>query len=288
MSPHIPLRDQARVSSLEKSSLVSERKHVTGAAHEVTDASLQGFLSYVHSILDRPRENSSLGLLSPTASRPTREPHDLEEPTTMKDAIDLAILRSNVATSSNRNTNRFEIARNGQLVAVLMLTRSAYRLGETITAAVDLSGADIPCYSVYGTLETSESVDPAIALRSSASIHRVTRRIHASHIENTLFAHKVIFSPKIPATATPEFLTSGVSLEWKLRIRFVTPRLSGGKENAGQGQSLLEEVSKDDRGMVKAAIESLACESFEIAVPLRVYGVVTDWSESNEIEGLPV
>lgn len=288
MSPHVPLHDQARVRCLKNDSVPSEAERVTSVDTKGPDSSLQGFLSYVDGILEKPRQNSSLGLLSPTASQATPQFSRIEGPASSREAIDLAILRSNVATSSNRSTNRFEIARNGQRVAVIMLTRSAYRLGETVTAAIDLSVADIPCYSIYGTLETSENVDPAIALRSGASIHRVTRRIHASHTENTLFARKAIFSPSIPATATPGFITSGVSLEWSLRIRFVTPRIIAGEENLGGRDALLEEVSRDDRGLVMAAAESLACESFEITVPLRIYGAVAGWSESNEVEGLPI
>ncbi|KAI9880700.1 MAG: hypothetical protein M1830_001333 [Pleopsidium flavum] len=288
MSPYVPLQDQARILSLDKAPSTSQAKNIGSVAKEAPDSSLQGFLSYVDSIHERSRQNSGIGLLSPTATRGTREPSVLEEPASVKEAIDLAILQSNITTSSNRSTRRFEIARNGRHVAVIMLTRSAYRLGETITAAIDLSGADIPCFSMCATLESSETVDPAIALRSSASIYRVTRRIHASQVENTLFARKVSFSPSIPVAATPEFVTSGVSLEWKLRIRFVTSRLAGEEEDEGGGDALLEEVGRDDRALVVAAVENITCESFEITVPLRVYGAVTGWSESNETEGLLV
>lgn len=287
MSPHIPLRDQAQVRCLE-AWVTSKTDRITSSDQKAPGSSLQGFLSYVDNILEKPRRDSELGLLSPTASRATQNFSRIEGPAAVREAIDLAILRSNVATNSNRSTNRFEIARNGQRVAVIMLTRSAYRLGETITAAIDLSGADIPCYSIYGSLETSENVDPAIALRSGASIHRATRRIHASHTENTLFARRVTFIPSIPATMTPGFITSGVSLEWSLRFRFVTPKSVTEDEKFAGRDALLEEVSRDDRGSVIAATESLACESFEITVPLRIYGAVAGWSENNEVAGLPI
>ena len=288
MSPHVPLRDQARVRCLDQDPGTLKTDRVDSIDTKAPESSLQGFLSYVDSILEKPRQDPSLGLLSPTASRATQQPLPIDGPASVREAIDYAILRSNVATSSNRSTNRFEIARNGRRVAVIILTRSAYRLGETITAAVDLSVADIPCYSIYGTLETSENVDPAIALRSDASILRVTRRIHASHMENTLFVRKAIFSPSISATATPAFITSGVSLEWSLKFRFVTPRSVAEEDKFAGRDALLEEVSRDDRGSVLAAAENLACESFEITVPLKIYGAVAGWSESSEVESLPV
>lgn len=288
MTPHVPLQDQARVFNLEGGSLTPEKQRIASVAKETGDSSLRGFLSYVDGIIERPRQNSSLGLLSPTATTATQRPPGFEEPASVKEAIDLAILRSNATTSSNRSTRLFEIARNGRRVALIMLTRSAYRLGETITAVIDFSGADIPCYCMYATLESSESIDPSIALRSSSSIYRVTRRIHVSHVENTLFARKIVFSPSIPGTATPEFITSGVSLTWKMRIRFVTPRLAGDKDNEGAEDPLLEEVTKDERAVVLAAVESIACDTFEITVPVRVYGAVASWNDSNETEGVPI
>ena len=42
-----------------------------------------------------------------------------------------------------------------------------------------------------------------------------------------------------------------------------------------QQHPLLEEISRDGRGgLVLVAAENIACESFEVAVPLRVYGAV--------------
>jgi hypothetical protein len=134
-------------------------------------------------------------------------------------------------------------------------------------------------------------VDNSIALRSEASILRVTRKIHVSHSESTLFARRVVFSPAIPAAATPEFITSGVGLEWRIRIEFVTPRLAlGDNEAMLVKEDLLEEVSRDDRGVMLASAEVLDCESFEIAVPIRVYGALGGNTERDESlpEGLVV
>ncbi|KAI9718228.1 MAG: hypothetical protein M1812_004218 [Candelaria pacifica] len=290
MSPYIILKDQARTSSVDvQLAMDGSNDRNNEMLHRSQDSAAKDFLAYVDELLDKPRQNSSLGLLSPTATVSSRRKSGIfEEPSTAKEAIDLAILRSNMSTSTNRNANRFEIARNGRRVAVVMLTRPAYRLGETISAVVDFKDADIPCYSMHATLETSEDVDPGIALRSSASIYRASRRIHASHSENTLFARRVVFNPTIPVNATPEFITSGVSLNWKLRVEFVTPRLTAEEEDEGGGDDLLEEVARDERGTVLAAVEGLLCESFEVAIPIRVYGAVGGTYENLETEGLAV
>ncbi|KAF4636723.1 hypothetical protein G7Y89_g1369 [Cudoniella acicularis] len=286
MSPYIILRDQARVKVLEtplSSNSESSKDLEVKTKSKPNESTLDDFLSYVDELLARPRENSSLGLLSPTEKRRDRRQSSIEEPSTAKDAIDMAILRSNTTTESQQSANRFEIARSGKRVAVIMLARPAYRLGETITAAIDFTGAEIPSYAVHMALETSEKVDNSIALRSEASILRVTRKVHVSHSESTLFSRRIVFSPTIPISATPEFITSGVSLDWRIRIEFVTPQLSfGDNEVMPVKEDLLEEISRDDRGVVLASAEVLECESFEIAVPIRVYGALAGNMERDE------
>ncbi|KAF2262403.1 Rgp1-domain-containing protein [Lojkania enalia] len=289
MSPYIILRDQARTSSIDNNNSTIDgslkKKLVSGGKADESD--LSEFLEYVDNLLDKPRQNSNMGLLSPTDTIPGRL-SIAEEPQTMKEAIDLAILRSNLTSAANQSANRFEIARSGQRVAVIMLARPSYRLGETISAVIDFTNADIPCYAMHVALETSEKVDPAIALRSNASIYRVTRKSHASFSANALFAQRLSFSPTIPPNATPEFITSGISLEWKLRVEFITPRVTHEDEEELLWDELLEEISSDDRGIILAAAERLPAESFEVQVPVKVYGAVSGSSESVGDEGLAV
>jgi hypothetical protein len=287
MSPYVMLRNDASISTV----LGNEQEHagtVAASAHSKPDPSVQSFLSYVENILVKPRQNSSLGLLSPTESGQKALTTTEEEMDTVKDAIDHAILQSNSTLSSKRSPNRFEITRSGHRVAVIMLTRPAYRLGETITVAIDFRHADVSCHSLNATLETSESVDPAIALRSNASVQRVTRRIHASQSESTVFATRAVFNPTIPANATPGFITSGVTLEWKLRFEFVTSQTSDGADLHDNLDDLMEEIARDDRGIVMAAVQGLPCETFDVTVPLRIYGATAGFGEKNETGEIPI
>lgn len=288
MSPYIILRDQAKTSTVSPDSRDGSPSKKSSAQTTQDAANFNEFLEYIDNLLDRPRMNSSMGLLSPTETIPGRSSLS-DEPQTMKEAIDLAIMRSNLTGAANQSANRFEIARSGRRVAVIMLARPAYRLGETVSAVIDFTNADIPCYSMHVSLETSEKVDPAIALRSNASIYRVTRKVHASFSENALFAQRLSFSPTIPPSATPEFITSGVSLEWKIRVEFITPRLvhEGGEQ--AYWDDLLEEVETGDRGIILAAAERLPAESFEVMVPVRVYGAISRAEPDDEGgEGLAV
>jgi hypothetical protein len=63
-----------------------------------------------------------------------------------------------------------------------------------------------------------------------------------------------------------------VTLDWDLRFEFVTPKSNGEHGHGPSGIRLLEMMSSDDRGKVLSALEHLGCESFEISIPLTVYG----------------
>ena len=282
MSPHTILSNIALISSVEK------QPKGAGLSADKSASSSTEFLSYVESLLDEPHRNLNAGLLSPTETDSRSRTPMVNEPSTMRESIDLALLRSNTAASSMRGVNRFEITRSGERVAVIMLARPAYRLGETIPVAIDFQDSDLLCYSLHATLETSEIIDPTIALRSKASIHRATRRVHASQIESTICAQKVLFSPTIPPNSTPEFITSGISLEWRLRFTFVTSRPGDAEGIDEDIDDLMEEVGRDERGIVKAAVQALPCETFDVTVPVRVYGNSSGFDEKTEAGDFPI
>ena len=285
MQPYVILRDSAHTEPIDEPSQQALRPSLS--SNGPTDSSTEDFLAYVDTLLDRNRRRqSSSGTLEP--SHALANPND---PHLAKQAINRAILFSNqIPTDVGRSPNRFDIARNAAHVAVIILNRSSHRLGENVVATVDFSGAQMQCYSVRAALETTEKVNPALALRSAVSISRVTRRIYASHIENTLFARRIIFSPFIPVTATPTLLTSGVNLNWGMRFEFTTvSRTSPQPEETAGKPDLLEEIVKDERGSIFAAAETVDCDTFEVTIPITVYGdVVTDGMEEEEIMGLPI
>ncbi|KAI7587881.1 hypothetical protein KC316_g4781, partial [Hortaea werneckii] len=278
---------------------------------------LEDFLRYTERLIEHQRATNG-ELLSPTSPTPSTTPAALErrqstadlQPSSIKEIIDLAILRSNIiegATekppSEAQSANRFNIARSGQPVAVLTLLRPAYKIGESVLGTLDFipttttttSPTQAPTYTVQISLETAERVDPSLALRSAHSIQRVTRKIHATAVENTLFARQIGFNLAIPTTATPGFETTGVSLVWNLRVEFTVQRQQSNRVPSRQemglgisshsgrgspaatstveeGSQLLEELGTDERGTAMIARERLPAETFEIAVPLRVYG----------------
>jgi RAB6A-GEF complex partner protein 2 len=327
-SPYILLQDAARTQSItahntDSGSLAFLSQSKEKKTKKPGKQGLEDFLRYTERLLEQPKDGTA-ALLSPTspsdASMPPLSPaisrqDSLTEhaPTNIKEAIDFAVLRSNRVNNSASNAkkkaketaqsaNRFTIARSGQPVAVLILLRPAYRLGETVVGMLDFtapstspsnnnasSSSSTPqskTYAVTIDLESVEKVDPSLALRSESSVRRVTRKVHACVHENTLFARRTSFSLPIPASATATFETTGVAVNWGLRVGFVVqrqlqqpqqvglqvPSAMGGVGERPDEEVLLEELGSDERGTTLIARERLAAEGFEVLVPVKIFG----------------
>ena len=280
--PHVVLKDTARSKSIDLTNPYQEDR---SSSAKKTGTSID-FLKYVDTLLDRNRRRQSsagpmdniFGIADDTSSPSIQ-------------AINRAILMSNQpSSSSDTSSNRFEITRNGLRVAVIMIDRSLHRLGETVTAVVDFAEGQILCASLHATLETTEKVSSSLAVRSAASINRVTRRIYGSHSENILFSKRAVFAPTIPASATPSFVTSGINLDWSLRFEFGTAKAVEQEDGEiNLKPDLFEDVVKDERGIVSIAVERLECETFEVGIPITVFGdVVPDSKESDAVVGIPI
>ena len=298
MSPYILLQDVAKSTSIADTPSTPsefpkfEAKPTTNQPKSPKQG-LEDFLRYTERLLEESPDGQGIlaSPTSPTTPSALRKESITDQPAaSIKDAVDLAILRSNYVQSSTKSrqseassANRFNIARGGQPVAVLTLLRPAYRLGEAVIGTIDFTtpafsanrSSQAATYAVLAELESAERVDPSLALRSSSSINRVTRKVHAAVRENALFSRQVSFNLTVPPTATPTFETTGVSLIWKLRVEFTTERQVQGlglESSANDEQDLLEEIGSDERGTTLIAKERLIADSFEIEVPLKVFG----------------
>lgn len=137
----------------------------------------------------------------------------------------------------------YDIAKDGQIAAVLTLVKSKFRLGDSITGVVTINSvtsyARIVRVAVH--LESHEEIQSDVATLASARSHKMTKRTIASHHESTLDAGQVCFALPIPSGATPEFTTSGVKLVWSVRMSLLTlaavkPAPAGtGKKSAPAG-----------------------------------------------------
>ena len=283
MQPHVILRDLARTRPI---SAPDPEEEPVAAATTVDEKSDMDFLRFVDTLLDRNhRRQSSTGTMDVFSSL-----QDTGNRGKALQAIDRAILSGNSLSEGDASPNRFEIARNGLRVAVIVIDRPLHRLGEMVTAVIDFSGGEVSCSSLKGTLETSEKVVPSLAVRSVATINRITRKVYAARSENVLFAERATFATSIPASATPTFVTSAINLDWSLRFEFGTLKLTESEDGAViASPDLLEEVVNDERGTVNVAVENLDCETFDVVIPITVYGdLMPDGKEGEETVGIPI
>ncbi len=56
--------------------------------------------------------------------------------------------------------------------------------------------------------------------------------MHAEHHESVLDKGRASFSLSVPSGATPEFVTSGVKLNWLVKLAFLTISATSGEEKA--------------------------------------------------------
>ena len=269
MTPHIILVDIASVSRTIGHCQNTESETRLSLTKK-SETSVEDFLSSVKLALTETRSKKPTHHHNSSDCNIYNRHHYNHEATSLTQSkIDFATIHNDYKIQPRGNVNRFEITRDGVFVAVVLLGRPAFRLGESISVIIDFQQSAVHCHSLVAILESFEIVDPTIALRSQASIYRATRRIHASRFELTLFAKRVTFNPIAPSYATPNFRTSSVSLVWSLRFEFMISQ-----KGVKAVQDYLSEVVKSERGSVSTGKQILPCEKLEVSVPLNVCGCV--------------
>ncbi|KAF0450058.1 Rgp1-domain-containing protein [Gigaspora margarita] len=166
-----------------------------------------------------------------------------------------------IVSKSARKVN-YDICKNNQRVAQLCLLKTLYRLGDIVMGTLNFNDVIIPSYQVSITLENSELIEPSITNRTQQQISRLTRKIHGEHHEFCLNASRISFSIPIPTNSTPDFATTGVKLQWSLRLEFIT----GSKNDYP-----LMPLNADERHHYYQAVEDVNVETFDCSIPIKVY-----------------
>ncbi|SAM02862.1 hypothetical protein [Absidia glauca] len=155
----------------------------------------------------------------------------------------------------------YDLCKNNQRVAKLQLTKVAHRLGEPILGILDFGEASVSTYKVSIFLESQEIVDPSISLRQTQHIARVSRKCHSEFHTFCLNNHSLAFSLPIPTTASPDFQTTGVKLQYHLKFEFITntstPYLS---------------INADERHEHYQSQQRVPVSTCDCQIPIKVYG----------------
>lgn len=135
---------------------------------------------------------------------------------------------------STYSTASYDIAKDGEIVAVLTLVKTTFRLGETVLGVVafNKTSADRRVLKVSAFLETHEIIPEPLLPLSANSSGRAKQpplaRLHAEHRSAyTVNTSRLSFSLDIPSDSTPDFaITAGDEsgqggLQWRLRIAFL-------------------------------------------------------------------
>ncbi|GAA5905540.1 hypothetical protein JCM5296_000389 [Sporobolomyces johnsonii] len=236
-NPIIYQRDEATTGAEEDDVKVPTRRK----AHR-PDTGRPDFEAYAANLLDSVASNSPEMLLlnasisrrfgqarspsimeAPPAMRPEMSSHrggasagvgvDTDEANGCKAAVEIV--------SRNSQKVSYDINKDGYMVAQLTLVKSAYRLGESVNGSVVINSGEGRVLRVSARLETHELVETTISTKPAPQIRQITRRLHSEHHETTLDSARIGFALAIPSGATPDFGTSGVKLQWSVRLSFL-------------------------------------------------------------------
>lgn len=139
-----------------------------------------------------------------------------------------------VAPSEKPLKTRFDIGQSGKRIATVTISKAVYRVGDNVIFTVDFHSALLKCFHVTASLETEENISGAILKdnnkddQSENEANRtvdttgLTRRIYSQATLPTYSITKSAFEFTIPATASPQFSTSDISLRWVLKLDFIT------------------------------------------------------------------
>ncbi|KAI8977432.1 Rgp1-domain-containing protein [Mycotypha africana] len=170
----------------------------------------------------------------------------------------------------------YDICKSNQRVAKLHLIKTAHRLNEPVIGVLDFSEANLKTFKISIFLESIECVEPSIAIRSAQHIARVSRKTHSDFHSFCLNNQRLTFALPIPASATPEFQTTGVSLQYFLRFEFIT--------GIDQKPPFIP-ITTDDKHRHYQSLQNVVVSTFDCQIQLTVYGSPGGWD--NALYGRP-
>ncbi|OZJ05190.1 hypothetical protein BZG36_02424 [Bifiguratus adelaidae] len=246
MNPIMMTNDPATTTPLGE----DETKKAPVEGRKEQENQRKAFFQYVESLLEP-------GVKSERPSEMTRR--ESEAYSASHEQRTCIAIVSRLVSQSKRGY--YDIGGADGLVARLHLLKTAVRLGEIFVGCLVFAGCTIPAYQVSITLESVEAIEPSIALKSKESVQRTSRKIHAQHHEFCANTARTSFTLAVPSLATPDFKTTGVRLQWHLRIEFITSK-----------DTPYFTINRDDRHRQSQVAQELSASSFDCIIPVTVYG----------------
>lgn len=152
-------------------------------------------------------------------------------------------------------------------MAQVVLIKSNYKLGESVIGVIHFDNNILPVYRMSVTLESQEVIEPSIAYKSSAASAKLTKKQYGGHHESVVNTMRTSFNLTIPPSASPEFTTTGVSLQWGVHFEFAISQAGISRMR----EQTMVVLSQDDRLANYHAVPSLQAETFECKIGIKVY-----------------
>ena len=169
----------------------------------------------------------------------------------------------------------YEICKNNEHVAQLTLPRNVYRLGETIVLILNFTNSTIPCYRVSIHLESVEQVDGTFAAKSKQQVMAHTRRIHAEAQRSTINLKRLVVPVTIPMTGTPDFQSTAGSVQWTVKLAFLTGPTKVMQTSDNRA------IALGDGFVYAKGVSHAAVDSFDCTIGLKIYGAFKSTRKSN-------
>lgn len=151
--------------------------------------------------------------------------------------------------------------------------RLGYRLGESITAVLNFSKSSMPCHHISVYLESHETVEPDFASKSKDYLKMHTKQCHGEFHQSVLNSKRSAVVLNIPSRATPDFVSTAISVNWSLRICFIT----------GSGQSVYYTSSNREGFAHSRAFPISEVEPFDCTIPLKIYGALKASTQQKKV-----
>lgn len=250
MNP-IVLKDQAVVDEVKPD---EETKHTSNSRKSVLEEK-KAFTDYVNELLENNKKSRQ--------EMTRRESEAYEERNEGIEVDGLGRSCSQIVSRVTHSSRKamYDIYKNNQRVAKLHLIKTAHRLGEPIMGILDFNEATLPTYKISIFLESCEVVQDTIALRTQQHIARASRKTHSDFHSFSLGNKRLSFSLPIPATSSPDFQTTGVSLKYYLKFEFIT----------GLDVPFIP-INTDEKHRHHQCLQDVEVSTFDCQIPITIYG----------------
>ncbi|CAO3600805.1 unnamed protein product [Absidia cylindrospora] len=232
----------------------------------------QAFMNYVNELLEKSTNGhddiQEITRRESDAYDEQRMSHDDDE-----EVMTEQLYRKTCAQVVSRITHSsrkamYDLCKNNQRVAKLQLTKMAHRLGEPVLGVLDFGEASLSTYKVSIFLESQEIVESSISQRQPQHIARVSRKCHSEFHTFCLNHRRLAFSLPIPSTASPDFQTTGVKLQYNLKFEFITNNQS----KASSSSLSYLSINVDERHQHFQSQQQVQVSTFDCLIPIKIYG----------------